>query len=68
MRVWAKRDRHPVRAFLAASHPQGDPLMSQLGSAGQWARVRPGRAWKGAEDSEKEGPCRVQGPDDEMTE
>src|SRR6266851_4453130 len=48
--------------------PQGGPLMSQLGSAGQCARVRPGRALYCAENSEKEEPCRCQGPDDQMTE
>jgi hypothetical protein len=40
-----QRDRCLIRAFSAESRPQGDPLLSELRSAGQWARVRPGRAW-----------------------
>jgi hypothetical protein len=58
----------PLRALLAENPPQGGPLMSQLGSAGLWARVRLGRAWKATENSEKEELCRGQDPDDEMTE
>ena len=37
----------PVRAFLAESRPQGGPLLSQLGSAGQWARVMAGVRGRG---------------------
>ena len=40
-----ERNRSLIRAFSAESRPQGGPLLSQLASAGQWARVRAGRAW-----------------------
>ena len=63
-----ERDRRLIRAFLAESGPQGGPSMSQLGSAGQCARVRPGRVLYCAENSEKEEPCRCQGPVYQMAE
>jgi hypothetical protein len=57
-----------IRVLTAESPPQGGPLLSQSGSAGQSARVRPGHAWKCAENSEKEEPCRGYGPEDQKAE
>jgi hypothetical protein len=57
-RMAVKRDRRLVRALSAESPPRGGPLMSQLGSAGQSARVRPGHRWLCAENSENKQACR----------
>ncbi len=44
-RVAFERDRRLIRALPAETLLQGGPLLSQLGSAGQRARVRSGHAW-----------------------
>lgn len=67
-RMAVERDHRLMRTLSAVSPPEGGLLTSQLGSAGQWAKVRPRRAWEGAKNSEKEEPWRGHGSDDEMTE